>query len=503
MDINKLDPKDWVFKSQRQRVSPFPNYFSMETSCNDMKSKVGFNVDKVLYFIKNNVHYLFLSVHGYKQIGQGLTDNIYKDAKLVGKLIKQQDKHGKRLSEFSKKANKKVKNKISNQELFNLFVDYEKFYKEVYSRYGWIWVFEDFYIESLLKIVESRPSVKNNIQASKILNVLTKELTAMVATVENKSLLELSLQVVKDFEWKELILSKDENKIKANKKLDKLIDRHVREFFWLTRDYEDPILDFSAVVTKLEKVIQSNPEEEYRKLVTRLENTEKSRSQYLQELNLEKQELAAINSMRQVAYLKELRKRYVSESLYYFDDVLKEIGKRTFLSINQVRHLKTEDVKKVLLGGEDLSHELNERIKLSLWLVEEGTDTQILTGKVAEDMFTKFCAVDENATEFTGMAVSPGVIQGPIKIIINPDECDRVEKGDIILSIQVVPSFSTAIMKAGGLICDGGHGITTHPATLAREAGIPGVIQTRFARNVLKDGDMVEVDGNKGIVRKL
>ena len=106
-------------------------------------------------------------------------------------------------------------------------------------------------------------------------------------------------------------------------------------------------------------------------------------------------------------------------------------------------------------------------------------------------------------TEFSGMAVSPGKAQGPVKIVMNPDECSKVEKGDVIVSVQVVPSFSTAIIKASAIVCDGGHGITSHPATLAREAGIPCVIQTRFARDVLKDGDMVEVDGYAGVVKKM
>ena len=85
--------------------------------------------------------------------------------------------------------------------------------------------------------------------------------------------------------------------------------------------------------------------------------------------------------------------------------------------------------------------------------------------------------------------------------MLNPDECTKVEKGDIIVSIQVVPSFSTAIIKSAGIICDGGHGITSHPATLAREAGVPCIIQTRFAREILRDGDIVEVDGYKGLAR--
>jgi pyruvate,water dikinase len=127
----------------------------------------------------------------------------------------------------------------------------------------------------------------------------------------------------------------------------------------------------------------------------------------------------------------------------------------------------------------------------------------VVTGKDAADFRDQYCAVSKDAKEFTGTPVSPGVGKGRVKIVMNPDECGKVEKGDVIVTVQAVPSFSSAIIKCSALVCDGGTGITSHPATLAREAGVPCVIQTRFARQVLKDGDMVEVDGYKGIVRKI
>jgi phosphohistidine swiveling domain-containing protein len=204
--------------------------------------------------------------------------------------------------------------------------------------------------------------------------------------------------------------------------------------------------------------------------------------------------------MRDMAHLKELRKRYVSESLYYFDKVLIEIGKRLFMSIKQVRFMTTDDLKKSLIVGQDISEEINQRMKQSVWYFS-GMKMDIIIGKKAENLFNKFNKPAKNLKEFTGMAVSPGIAKGPVKIVMNPDELDKVKKGDIIVSVQVVPSFSTAIIKSAGIICDGGHGATSHPATLAREAGIPCVIQTRFAREILKDGDIVEVDGYKGVAR--
>ncbi|PLX28832.1 hypothetical protein C0581_00900 [Candidatus Parcubacteria bacterium] len=495
------NPKDWVFKSQRQRVSPFPNIFSMETICNDMIHKVGFNADEILLFYKDNVHYCFLSRKSYEKVGRGVADNMHNDPKLADKLVEGQKKTGKVLVDFCREVHDEVSSKTSNERLVEIFSTYEKYYKDLYSGYGWIWIFEDDYIGDLLKIVESK--IEDKLEAPNILDVLTKEFTAMVATVERKALLELGLEIEKNKEWVDLIKTGDKDKIEKEKDLYALLKKHETDYFWVTRDYEDPILGVPKVIERLSEYFETDIQKEYDELVETFEKGERLREKYLSELDFSQKEIDSINSMRRTAYLKELRKRFVSESLYYFDKILLEIGKRLYLSINQVRHMKIEDMRAGLLEDKDLSHELNERINLSMWHTYTGSDADVTIDESAKELFATFCAVDKSATEFTGMPVSPGVARGPVKIIINPDECNTVKEGDVILSIQVVPSFSSAIMKAGALICDGGHGITTHPATLAREAGIPGVIQTRFAREALKDGDMVEVDGNKGIVRKV
>lgn len=493
------DPNRWLFKSQRQRVSPFPNYFSMETVCNDMKKAVGYNVSEILYFLRDNVHFMFMDKGSYERIARGVSDKIYQDTKLAKKLTNGQHKFGKILVDFTKKAGSLDLSKVSNQKLSDLFAEFEEKYKELYCRYGWVWIFEDYYIADLLAIVEKYVPEKN--KAAEVLDILTKEPTAMVATVELKALLELGLKIIENKAWVELLKAKNLEEIVKEKELNKLVAKHVENYFWVTRDYEDPVLDFKTVINRLADYLSKNIKTEYKNLTDNLAKNELNRKKYLQEYNFTKEEVAGFESMREVTYLKELRKRYVSEALYYFDNILREIGKRLFLSLNQVRHLKTSEVKECLLKGLDISAQLNDRAKMSLWYCHEGQSAEIIEKTETEKLFSIFCAINKNAIEFTGMAVSPGVAQGPARIIMNPDECYKVQNGDIIVSVQVVPSFSTAIMRAAGLVCDGGHGITTHPATLAREAGIPGVIQTRYVREVVKDGDIIEVDGYKGVVK--
>lgn len=74
--------------------------------------------------------------------------------------------------------------------------------------------------------------------------------------------------------------------------------------------------------------------------------------------------------------------------------------------------------------------------------------------------------------------------------------------GDILVSIATDPDIVPAMKKAAAIVTEQG-GVTSHAAIVSRELNIPCVIGTKIATRVLKDGDRVEVDANKGIVKKI
>ena len=78
----------------------------------------------------------------------------------------------------------------------------------------------------------------------------------------------------------------------------------------------------------------------------------------------------------------------------------------------------------------------------------------------------------------------------------------KMRPGDILVSHMTYPDIVVSMKKAGAIITDMG-GITCHAAIVSRELGIPCVIGTKIATKVFKDGDEVEVDATKGVVRKL
>ena len=89
-----------------------------------------------------------------------------------------------------------------------------------------------------------------------------------------------------------------------------------------------------------------------------------------------------------------------------------------------------------------------------------------------------------------------------MKIIIRAKDMWKMQKGDVLVSIATDPDVVPAMKKASAIVTEQG-GITSHAAIVSRELGIPCIIGTKIATKIFKDGDMVEVDANKGVVRKI
>ena len=79
---------------------------------------------------------------------------------------------------------------------------------------------------------------------------------------------------------------------------------------------------------------------------------------------------------------------------------------------------------------------------------------------------------------------------------------DKLSRGEILVTGMTTPDFMPVIKKSAGFITDEG-GITCHAAIVAREMKKPCIIGTRIATEILKDGNLVELDANSGMVKIL
>jgi len=99
----------------------------------------------------------------------------------------------------------------------------------------------------------------------------------------------------------------------------------------------------------------------------------------------------------------------------------------------------------------------------------------------------------------TGSGASPGIGTGPVRIAKTPKEIGKVKIGDVLVSVMTSPDFVPAMKKAAAIVTDEG-GQTSHAAIVSRELGIPCVVGTKKATSLLKDDQIVTVEGKKGFV---
>jgi phosphohistidine swiveling domain-containing protein len=388
---------------------------------------------------------------------------------------------------------------MTNDDLAGLFDYYKNSYQQIYPRYFPILCIETHLMEDLKSIIDKRKLPEEI--SSEYFTILTTQPKAMVNLHEELARLNILEKILLNKQWLDLFMHNVSfEKIQEFPELMRLIECHQKEFFWVTRDYEDPILTIQDVIIRLSNNVKNKDIEIIRKKREIVDKHDERVGVAQKELKMTAAEVLKFEIMRDGMYNKEQRKTIVSQSLYYFDKVLEEVAKRTGITLKLIRFMKMDEVLGAL-NGKEIKRTLEDRYELSIWLPVKGGETQVLTGKEAKKWEEKLFGIDVKADFIQGMGISKGIVTGTARLMMNPNEANRINKGDIIVTVQAVPSFSPAISRAAGIVADGGTGLTSHTATLAREAKIPGVTCAKIATKLIKNGDVIEVNGDTGLVK--
>jgi len=106
----------------------------------------------------------------------------------------------------------------------------------------------------------------------------------------------------------------------------------------------------------------------------------------------------------------------------------------------------------------------------------------------------------KDVTEITGSTAYQGVSRGRVRIVNIPSDMEKMNQGDILVSVATTPAVVPAMRKAAAIVSDEG-GLTCHAAIVSRELLVPCVVGASIATQVLQDGDLVEVNANTGVVK--
>ena len=171
--------------------------------------------------------------------------------------------------------------------------------------------------------------------------------------------------------------------------------------------------------------------------------------------------------------------------------------------MSELKYALPKEVAGLIANQVPTRKELRERRKSSVFIQTQNF-YQVNTGKDVKKI-RKIVLGDDKSKgleDFRGLSASIGRAIGRVKIVKSAREIGKVKTGDILVAVMTRPDYVMGMKKAAAIVTNEG-GITSHAAIVSRELGIPCIIGTKIATEVLKDGDMVEVNANHGWVRKL
>ena len=127
------------------------------------------------------------------------------------------------------------------------------------------------------------------------------------------------------------------------------------------------------------------------------------------------------------------------------------------------------------------------------------TPPDVVFGKFDPDNYIPD-TIDEQAQELNGLGVSPGTATGKARVILRADTEEQLLAGEILVAPFTDPGWTPYFVPASAIVMDEG-GVISHGSIVAREYGIPAVVNVGSATKIIKTGQKIQVDGNRGVVR--
>lgn len=187
---------------------------------------------------------------------------------------------------------------------------------------------------------------------------------------------------------------------------------------------------------------------------------------------------------------------------------MEECARDLSLSYDDLIFLSDEEILESIQQKESVvSREKIEERKVGQGCYLKEGKLEVVSGENLRQMLEvlkhNIAEVDSDVREFGGtVACRGGIVTGRVSILISPSDFKNFQPGNILVVPETTPDFVPFMQSALAIITERG-GITSHAAIVARELKKPCIIGTKIATQILHDGDMIEMDTEKGIIKIL
>lgn len=358
---------------------------------------------------------------------------------------------------FYKRPTSSIKDKI------RLFADYMDWYAHVTQNWHLVFLFEEIIHEHIEKL-----SADDNLS----MDAVSSHLHPIRPTLLMKE--QVAVRAI-------------QRKLKNGENVDDNIKKHLEEYEWVGTHHfwGEPLTE-----KKIKEELSKEPLADE----TKSEVMPGGFSQKLRQ---------AILFAQKIIWLRTYSAEISDVSSFKLRPVMSDIAKERGLVYGDMIWLTTSEITLGLETAEAKQLIKDRKIKYGMYL--ENGEIVVITGAEVDEQLGDLLGEENNVsdiTEIAGRVGNKGYVRGTVRIVLIPNDASSFREGEILVAPETTPDFVPVMKKAAAFVTDQG-GITSHAAIVAREMKKPCIIGTKIATKVLKDGDLVEVDADKGVVRKI
>jgi phosphoenolpyruvate synthase/pyruvate phosphate dikinase len=487
MSIEKVSTADATI----YLFSPIPEFFEQ------IYVETGLDFGEYCLVIKGTMAEEWIDQGAFRRCTFEILEREKSSPGYILRLIEASEKKKSLFLDFAEMLDNEDFEKLSDESMMGHFGTFLRLYRNQYV----LSAIPFLYKEHLSEMLYERLAAKMGEKTAEILSYITTSERDSFFFEERKSMLKLMCAIY-DSLGRELFEKEPEDILGILKKerphiYEQLVD-HARMYFWINNNYRRVFvlgpLDF-AVKMKDESVSFKHPSEELSIMEDTKKNALQEKKGYLKLLDDEEKRMALLLS--EGGWWQDERKKCNLIADHIMMKFLGDVSRRTNIPLEVLVNATTTEMGTILYGSADLEaikkrHE--SEFTMYAKLRHQYTEVVMEPGRRYKE------SEIEKLHEFRGTPASLGKVEGEVVVITNEDDFGKMKEGAILVSVMTRPEYTPLMKKAKGIITDEG-GLTCHAAIVSREFRIPCIVGTRMATRLLKDGDMVELDASKGVVK--
>lgn len=278
-------------------------------------------------------------------------------------------------------------------------------------------------------------------------------------------------------------------------KKEKLIERHLKKYYWIKNSYAGSRQLTKGDVLKELKSLRKDS----RGLFIKLKNDKR---EIIKKFKISPSIQNLAKELLFITSWQDERKINILKVISELDKVLHKISDEYKVDLKALYVMMPEEI----LARKFISlEEVKKRGKCFLWIFDKKLKNNhaLLVGDTADRLYKKFSSEKKSDGDIlNGMCASTGSAIGTASICKTLNDIKNFKQGNILITSMTRPEYLPTMKKAAAIVTDEG-GITCHAAIVSRELGIPCVIGTKNATTVIKNGYLIEVKADHGVVKIL